>query len=177
MKTALLQLLLLTAAVVGSVSAVSAQALWTSVGSAGTVDEAGTAILDATGAQVRISATAPLPATLIVRYNVVALDGLSAAGGPQMTVRFKDAGFGGRITAVLKEINFTTGATVALLTVDSNIEEPTAMFQVQQVSRCDGSAFDFSSNAYFIETTITKFSEDVAPSLQLLAVGVVTCGS
>jgi hypothetical protein len=171
MKRVLLQLMLLIGVVIGSVSVAAAQ--WTSVGSAGTVDEADLAIFDTTGAQVRIIAGSGVPASVVVRYNVVNIPGI-AGEGTAMTVRFRDNGAGARVLAILKQVSFTTGMTTNVFTIDSNTFPSSADFQNQSEFSCDF-GFDFNDNAYYIEATLTRSSEAAAPALQLLRIGLRIC--
>jgi hypothetical protein len=172
MKTVLLQLLLVVALVVGSVSVTAAQ--WTTVGSTGSVDEGDLATSDMSGFQVRIRSAATLPAAVVVRYNVVAAEGVMGGNGIVLNARYRDNGPGAHILAVLRQVNITTGVTTTLLTFDSNSFAQLPGFQAQGVSDC-GPVFDFSTSAYFVETTITKASADGAPALQALQAGFIIC--
>jgi hypothetical protein len=53
------------------------------------------------GPQLRIAASAPLPASLVVRYNVVAVDDAGGAPSTAMTVRFRDSSAGARVIVAL----------------------------------------------------------------------------
>jgi hypothetical protein len=164
---------LLLGVVVGSVSVTAAQAPWTSVGSAGTVDEANLAIFNTSGPQVRILGTAPLPASLVIRYNVVAVDGVLGGSGA-LTARFRDTGVDSRVLAVLRQVNFTTGSTTTLLALDSDDFAPSPDLQAQEVESC-AIELDFGSNAYFIEVTLSKSTAAANPILQLLRIRRIPC--
>jgi hypothetical protein len=155
--------------IIGFVSVAAAQRVWTSVGSAGTVDEADLALFATSGAQISVANTAALPATVVVRHNIVAVEGVG--GAPNMTVRFRDNGSGGRVVAVLKSVSFVNGVITPLLTFDSNTVTPSANFQTVGVFNCDENFESFDVSAYFIETTITKSLDTATPALQLLKVG------
>jgi hypothetical protein len=153
---------------------------WTTVGSAGTVDEAdagklvyqGSAVSfpeilpplpTAQTAQAESNAPIILPTETTratIRYNVTAVDGLFAQGcGLGMTVRFRDDGGWAQVFIRLFEQDISTGATKLLLTFDSNTFLPSPNYQTQSVSNGDRSfSFDFSQKAYFIEATLTKTS-------------------
>src|SRR5688572_6439060 len=161
MKTALLQVLLSIALILGSVSVAAAQ--WTTVGSAGTVDEADVAEFETAGSQVRILDTAALPASVVIRYNVVAVNGVSGGNRVGMGARYRDNGNGARVLTVLRRVNLMTGVTTPMLTIDSNAFPTSSTFQVQSVAAC-ALFFDFSSNAYFVETTLTKSSAAANPA-------------
>lgn len=166
MKTVLRQFLLFIAVILGSVSVAAAQ--WTTVGSAGTVDEADLAEFEATGAQVRILSTATLPASVVVRYNVVKVDGMIIGViGIAMNVRYRDNGSGARVLTHLRAVNINTGVTQTIMTVDSNAFPPATTFQTQSAVAC-GEGYNFSDNAWFIETTLTKSATGGTPALQAI---------
>lgn len=153
---------------------------WTTVGSAGTVDEAdkgklvyqGSAVSfpeilpplpKAQTAQAESNALTILPTettSATVRYNVTAVDGLFEPGdGLGMTVRFRDDGDWAQVLIRLYEQDIFTGATNLLLTFDSNAFHPSPDYQTQGVGVEDRSfSLDFSQKAYFIEATLTKTS-------------------
>jgi hypothetical protein len=176
MQRLLLQAVLSIGIVIGSVSISAAQASpWTSAGSAGMVDEVDVAVYETSGALVRIAASAPVPASLVIRYNVVAVPGLSLGDvGAELTARFRDNGTGARVVATLKEVSFETGATTTLLTVDSNDATPSIDLESRTVSSCLFE-LDFGSNAYFIEAVLSKSAGAVTPALQLLRVSNPVC--
>jgi hypothetical protein len=173
MKRVLLPLLLLIGVIVGSVSVSEAQGPWTSVGSAGTVDEADLALAVTSASQITILNSATVPANVVVRYNVVAVDG--ATGGPTiMTARFRDNGTGSRVVAALRQVSFETGGTTTLLTIDSNDYTASTSFQTQDEFSCSVS-LDFDDNGYYIEVTLSKALESATPALQLLKIGRTLC--
>src|SRR5262245_15343422 len=154
---------------------------WTTVGSAGTVDEAddgklvyqGSAVSfpeilpplpTAQTAQAESNAQIILPTETTratIRYNVTAVDGLFAQScdGLKMTVRFRDDGAWAQVFIRLFEQDISTGATKLLLTFDSNAFLPSPNYQIQGVGVADRSfSFDFSQKAYFIEANLTKTS-------------------
>jgi hypothetical protein len=154
---------------------------WTTVGSAGTVDDADTGKLVFDGSAVSFpEILPPLPtaqtsqaesnALIIlptettratIRYNVTAVDGLFApsCGGLGMTVRFRDDGGWAQVLVRVFEQDIFTGATNLLVTFDSNAFLPSPNYQAQSVSGMNRSfSFDFSQKAYFIEATLTKTS-------------------
>jgi len=153
---------------------------WTTVGSAGTVDEADAGKLVFQGsvaafpeilpplpteqtAQAESNALIPLPTqttTATIRYNVTAVDGLFAAGNTLgMTVRFRDDGGWAQVLIRLYEQDIYTGATNLLLTFDSNAFTPSPNYQTQAVGvAVPYWSFDFNQKAYFIEATLSKTS-------------------
>jgi hypothetical protein len=179
MKTPVgLWLILVLGLVIGSSSMASAQVdPWTAVGTTGTVDEEDLSIVDMVGtATVQVKSTAPLPSTVDIRYNIVAVEGVfSPSEGISMQVRFRDNGTGGRVVARLRQISFSTGAITTLLVLDSDTFPASNGFQTRSVSTCGGNVFNFLNNAYYIDLTITKFNTTGAPALQLLQVGGNIC--
>src|SRR5215475_752170 len=79
---------------------------WTSVGSAGTVDESDTGIVVFNQGIAAISAAAAVGASLDIRYDVVAVDGVFGGDGLGMTARFRDAGVAERVILRLKSYSF-----------------------------------------------------------------------
>ena len=177
MSRLLLQLMLLIGVIIGSVSVAAAQNEhpWTSVGSAGTVDEADLKLFITSAAQAAILADAELPATVLIRYNVVATED-APARWPLMTVRFRDNGTDARVVTTLRGVSFTTGAIFTVATLDSNNYPPSTDFQTQSVFDCESFApVNFIDNAYYIETNLTKTSATATPAIQLLKVEWIIC--
>lgn len=147
---------------------------WTTVGSAGTVDEADTNIVALGGAEggvivpigtsygygatVGITGSAPLPATLNIRYNVVAVDGLSMYDHDLvLAVRFRDNGAYARVIVRLKEYNLNTGQINVKMVFDSDTVAPASGFQWKAVVlRGCVPILDFDGNAYFIDAELIK---------------------
>jgi hypothetical protein len=166
MKTVLLQFLLFIAIILGSVSVAAAQ--WTTIGSAGTVDEADLAEFETAGPQVRIRSTATVPATVVVRYNVVNVDGMqTGAMGMAMNARYRDNGSGARVLTRLRQVNINTGATRTIMSVDSDDFPPATTFQTQTAMACT-EGFNFSTSAYYIETTLTQSATGGTPALEMI---------
>jgi hypothetical protein len=162
-------LLLFLAMVLSTPLLAHAQAgAWTTVGSAGTVDEADTSISSMSGGQLLVSGAAALPANLDIRYNVVAVDGLYE-DCIKMAVRFKDNGANSRVIVRLKQYGLETGTTTTMLTLDSNTFGSDALYQLQSVATCNKS-FNFGENAYFIEATLKKTGAKGAPGLAVIKI-------
>lgn len=158
------------------------QKAWTTVGSAGTVDEADRDKLVFQGANVGFREILPPLPTIeaaeraqaenaqvqlpletthgTIRYNVVATDGLFQYGAcVGMQLRFRDDGDRARVFARLIEVNLTTGAAVTRLTFDSNAFPASNNFQTQSVG--GNFTFDFGEHAYYVEVTLTKVSSPI----------------
>lgn len=177
-----LSLALLLTATLASTSAVRADVdywlkAWTTVGSAGAIDEADTGklrlqgstvafpeILPPTTQQSTFAVGFPLETvTAVVRYNVVATDGLFEAGTHLgMRSRFRDDGNNAQVILRLIEVNIETGASSLVLTLDSNAFTANANYQTQSVATFIGSRINFQENAYFIEATLVQKRSPIA---------------
>lgn len=131
---------------------------WTSVGSAGTVDEADTGEISLTDGILTFGASAPAAATIVARYNIVATPDLDNGGvNKVMGARFLDNGANANVVLLLRKYNFSTGVTTTLLTLNSNSFASSGSYQTQSVGdSCTGERFDFYQNAYYIEATISR---------------------
>ncbi len=154
---------------------------WTTVGSAGTVDEADAGKVVFSGsvvafpeilpplpsAQAEANAQIVLPTVTTnatIRYNVTAVDGLFMPGSHLgMTVRFRDDGNWARVQLRLYEQDIYTGATALLLSFDSNAFPASPNYQTTGVGNpYPFWSFDFNQKAYFIEATLTKTSSAIS---------------
>lgn len=136
---------------------------WTTVASAGTVDDDDLeqVSLGASGlAQLNTGATSYAQA--ILRYNVVATDGLFVTGYPRMQARFMDSGAQAQVLISLYRVNLDTGAVTKVLELDSNDYAGANAFQTQTTSQCAGSnfGFDFTNYAFYIEAKLTRTSNN-----------------
>jgi hypothetical protein len=166
--------LVLTAALVTPAGALAQNAPWTSAGSAGTVDEADTGIVVFNQGIATLSAAAAVGATLDIRYNVVAVDGVFGGDGIALTARFRDAGASERVILRLKRYSLVNGVTQTVLTLDSNAYPAAASFQTRSVGACDV-GLDFFNNVYFVEAQLIRSGAGGAPQLGGLKVGFTLC--
>ena len=163
-----LTLLTLATIVVGSSSVAWAQNTnqkWTTVASAGTVDQKDVSLVTFNGPVASLTTAAPDQSTLHIRYNVVPVDGLFDPGcaGYRLRVRYRDEfsqyGLtldpGIQVVVTLKSINLFTGAVSTLLTFNSNQFAAAYGFQTQ-LSDYGWFTFDFASNAYWIEAYLIR---------------------
>ena len=150
---------------------------WTTVGSAGTIDEADTGKLVLSGSTVAFPELLPpvlepfaftpiLPletVTATVRYNVVATDNLFE-GGTHLGLRsrLRDDGNNAQVILRLIEVNILTGASAVILTLDSNNFAANANYRTESVSTFIGNRINFLENAYFIEATLIQKRSPVA---------------
>lgn len=173
-------LLVLTMIVVGSPFSASAddfenRKYWTTVGSVGTVDEASLSTYSMSGPFVGVRNTAELPATVIVRYNVTAVDGLVVGSGHCFEGRWRDNGSGGQVIISLKKFSFITGAVATLDVLDSNTFDPSPGISgggLCGASRAEALStyFDFNRNAYFVEVRIIKTAANGTPAFVALKI-------
>lgn len=156
---------------------------WTTVGSAGTIDEADTAKLVMQGSTISFpESLLPLPAerfgnepsfafpsqletvAATVRYNVVATDGLFENGAYLgMKSRLRDDGDRAQVVLRLYEVNIDTGATSLVMTLDSNSFTPSGNYQTVGASVFVGNRINFQQNAYFIEATLVQKRPSITP--------------
>jgi len=140
---------------------------WTTVGSAGTVDEADTSIV-----AFDLSTVTVKPAVnrrvLNVRYNVVATDGLFGGDRIGMGLRYTDNGANAHVVVHLREVNLQTGATANKMSFDSDAFPQAAGAQTQFVNTAcaSGSFFDFANNVYYLDVELTKTGAGGTPVLQ-----------
>jgi hypothetical protein len=155
---------------------------WTSVGSAGTVDETdvGKVFFELSKLQMGRTVGGNMPTvnkskkkspliqqtqSAVIRYNVTPVDGLfipvnspcnpGANTVPQLTLRYL-ATTGARVIAKLIEVDLATGAEKSLMTFDSTRFGASNDYQVQSISRCGPDwRFDFKSKAYYVEAKLT----------------------
>jgi hypothetical protein len=167
-------LLILTMTVIGSPLSASADDFenlkpWTTVGSAGTVDEASLSNVAMSGPFVGIRDTAEVPSTVTVRYNVTAVDGLLIGAGHCFEGRWRDNGNGGQVILTLKRFNFTTGTITTLDVLNSNNSEQSnglsggGLCSISEPSTTP--FFNFNRFAYFVEARIIRTSANGTPAL------------
>ena len=151
--------------VLSALSSAQAQApgddrLWTTVGSAGTVDEADVnkVFFDHSVVQMGSSITThPAKTTAgssaksavlqsesaVIRYNVTPVDGLFAppvgapsSRGVQLRLRYLNAGPRAQVVAKLIEVDLATGSETVRLTFNSNSFPAANGYQVQEAGDC-----------------------------------------
>lgn len=145
---------------------------WTTVGSAGIVDELDTRLVafDLGTATLRPN----FVGTLNLRYNIVAVDGLFGAPGAELGVRFRDNGARAQVVVQLKSYNLETGVTTTLLTLDSNNFPARANYQLQTVVDCS-LRFNFFDFAYFMDVELRKTTTAGSPALAIIQLASVSC--
>jgi hypothetical protein len=143
-----LSLILTFMTVLASPASAQGPEAWTTVASAGVVDDADideVSLGSAGVAQLNTGATPDAQAT--IRYNVVATDGLfDALAFPRMRVRFMDSGANAQVLVSLYRVDLNTGIHTKLLELDSNDYAGGNAFQTQTTSACaaENVVFDFT---------------------------------
>jgi len=181
---------LLLCALGASAGTLDSDRFWTTVGSAGTLDEAseGKVIFDRAKVQKgetigfksarrlpRIEAGGGVEETdsAFIRYNVTAVDGLFGVQGIRMAVRFLADGVGARVQAQLIEVDMVTGAEATLLTFDSDDPNIPVQSGYHMWDVCDdgrAQIFDFVQKAYYIDATLTTSSFDPSSAAGIEAI-------
>ena len=150
---------------------------WTTIGAAGTVDDG------------EVTYTGPLAYLesdgAVLRYNVVAVEGLFATAGAMptrtiLTARFRDNGDNNHVIVRLKSQRLTgpnAGDITTLMTIDSNDYPGSSSFQSRSIW-CDGGgfSFDFVNHAYFVEVTMTRTALPISAGLEAIQIGRTTNG-
>jgi hypothetical protein len=179
--------------------------VWTTVGSAGTLDKNDISKVffdhSAVQAGITLGGTQSLPRnpallpvqteSAVIRYNITPVDGLfplpvaaPSTVGVQMTLRYLAAR--AQVVANLIEVDLKTGGETVRLTFDSN--SPTFQhsddYHVDQVGQCKPPwSFDFNltvpdlGKAYYIEATLTHnpIAIGSAAGIQMIKVSTNFC--
>jgi hypothetical protein len=169
---------------------------WTTVGSAGTLDETSegkvfsdravvqkgdTLVIAPASRQVRADGGVDVTDSAVIRYNVTAVDGLFGLQDLAMIVRFRDEGKSARVIAQLIEVDLATGAEVTRLTFDSDAPDVHVLsgYHTHEVFDCSGRGepFDFERKAYYIEATLTasSFVTGSVAGIEIIQVRATLC--
>ncbi len=140
------------ALVASAARTVSAQA-WTSVGSAGTVDESDAGVVAFSLSDVTVRGTAP--ESVVMRYNVVPVAGVVGGDSLIFTSRYRDSGTQTRIFLSLRGKNINTGTTTTIATLDSDAFPQNVNPQTRSVLVCSRT-LDFANNAYYVEAVVIR---------------------
>jgi hypothetical protein len=121
---------------------------WTTTGSTGTVDATDLSKVRMNRDQAQIRG-ALNRAGYLIRYNVVAVDGVFGTVDKALNVRFTDNGEAARVNLSLFRINIVNGAADILAQFNSNDYAPSDRPQTQKVSctRFNGGDLDFQNTS------------------------------
>ena len=156
--------------------------IWTSVASAGTVDESDASEIAFAGPFATFANAAPAVSRAIIRYNVVAVDGLFAQAGPvswpALIVNYRDDGGDARVLVYLREYEFGANpmnpALNTRIVFDSDLYAASNDYQTRNIGNCGNfSEFEFVPNnqnarAYFLEVHLIRNAANGAPGLGAL---------
>lgn len=148
---------------------------WTSVGSAGIVDESDTELVDFNNGIASTLSSAPAPSTLNLRYNIVLMDSL-VEGGTHLSLqtRYRDNGSGAQVRLKLKSYGLFNGLTNILGEFDSNTFSSSSNYQWN--SECfDIPPLDLYNYAYFLDVELIKSSTSGTPSLGVIQLERAYC--
>lgn len=145
---------------------------WTTIGSAGSVDEADMALIEFMNGEARMLAAAPAGSVLNLRYNITSLEGFQGLNQVAWRTRFRDNGNGARVRLILRQYN-ANGPTSTLATFDSNAYAAAVGYQTQTM--CTAVDWDFEDGPFYIEAELTKSADGGLPALGLTTLTNVNC--
>lgn len=164
----------MTITMFAAASAQDGHKIWTSVASAGTVDESDLNEIAFAGPFATFSNAAPTLSRAIIRYNVTALDGLFAQPGPltwpALIVNYRDDGADARVVVYLREYEFGANpmnpALNTRIVFDSDLYPQSNDYQTRSIGNCgEFNKFEFVPNnqnvrAYFLEVHMIRQNLD-----------------
>ena len=175
---------------------------WTTIGSAGSVDEADVGKVFFENSKVQMGRVPVIgrvakqrriigqqTQSAVIRYNVTAVDALftpmpgcrpESCPGPQLTFRFIADGPGARVVVKLIEVDLATGAEAARLSIDSAVSSPGTGYRTDRAQPACTALwrFDFTKKAFYVEATLTTSSLPIAGSaagIQMIKIGFADC--
>ncbi len=139
---------------------------WSTVGSAGTVDEADLSIVSLDTHTAGVS-KAVKSGTVHIRYNVVAVDDVFGGNCKSLSARIADNGPEAQVIVELKQMNSITGDFKTLAKIDSNDFEPSHVAQFRQVFTEVGiPEFNFMNNVYLLDVQLIKTGINGTPLIR-----------
>jgi hypothetical protein len=144
------------------ISSANAAPIWTTVGSAGTVDETALAIFAVDFASLGYSSSSSSTATITARYNVTIEDTNSPAW-TTLEIVANDAGVVNGVTAILYGVSRSTGSSTLIAAVGSGGSgtNTTATGAIGT-----STTFDFANNYYFVQASVVRTSSSSNPTLR-----------
>lgn len=148
---------------------------WTTVGSAGTVDEDDVNEVRFVQGEAQAESAAAVGTVSTIRYNVVATNDLGGLAVPRLTVRYRTGDGTGRVIVRLKRYNYAPGgAAVVMVEFDSQDHPATgSAYTTRSIVGCSSPSFDFTKNAYFVEVEFRKNGVNGQPGLGVVKVDMV----
>jgi hypothetical protein len=130
--------------------------LWMTIASVGAVDAADANIVTHSGVWAGIKSTAPVPATLNVRYPVVLqAPEIKYVDFTNLRVRYIDNGSDARVKVRLRQYDPRTGVTMTVMTFDSDSFPASNSGQLQETP-CGLDRLDYQHSVYFIHAEVIK---------------------
>jgi hypothetical protein len=169
-KLCLLAMLTLPSLVIAPAAWAQAVGCWTTVGSAGTVDEEdlNTVALGTNDTAVRSTVA---NATVNVRYNVVNVPENNAGPGKELRARLADNGTASRVTVRLHRQNIFNGQDAVIGEIDSNGFDPSTVAQVRSTRIFGAEAlFNFEDNVYYVDVSLVKTSLGGTPLIRAIRI-------
>lgn len=164
-----LGLAVIVSTVLGQPALAQSKSAWTTVGSAGIVNESHFDLVDLSGGGIaQFQAGAPANTSALIRYNVTATSGLfGLLGTPiRMNVRFMDNNASANVIVRLKEYNFDAGLpATTIIEFNSNEQASSASLQNGYKMAACGFAFDFANKAYYLEVELNRTAASGNPKL------------
>jgi hypothetical protein len=175
---------------------------WTTIGSAGSVDEADVSKVFFENSKVQMGQIPVIQVgakkrriigqqtqSAVIRYNVTAVDGLftpmpgcrtELCPGPQLSFRYIADGPSARVVVKLIEVDLATGVEAVRLTIDSAVSSPGKGYRTDfGAPACDARwRFDFKKKAFYIEARLTTNSLAAVGSvagIQMIKIDFVDC--
>jgi hypothetical protein len=111
--------------------------------------------------------------TVNIRYNVVAVDGIFSGerNTIRLTARIADNGTASQVIVRLNRQNISTGVKAIVGELNSNDFSPSSVAQKRSiVVNCQGPAFDFENNVYYIEVLLIKTAAGGNPLIRALQI-------
>ncbi len=136
---------------------------WTTVGSAGAIDEDSLSTYATTDMALHFAWGASTPASVNAYFNVVNTSGSSIAPWTTLEMESKDGTVYGQITATLYRVPKCGGGAITVCTASST----DATTNVTCTSCTFSGGLDFSNNSYFVKVSLQRTSTVVSPQMYL----------
>lgn len=145
---------------------------WTTIGSAGALDDADMGEIDFSDGIAAISNAAPDTTVSYLRYNIPSMAGFKGSKTMQWRARFRDTGADAQVRLFLRKYRFD-GVSENLTTFDSNAFPSSSLYQQQ--SQCILVDWDFTSGAYYIQAQLTRSAAGGSAGLGLIQLVPASC--